>query len=207
MVALFDSCLSGGERRRLYLLRTLVHRPNVLLFDEPTNDLDIQTLNVLEEFLDHFRGCVVVASHDRYFLDRTVDLLVSFEPGGMVRGPYPAPYETYRQLRETEAAQAVAQAAAQPIMEAKSGAAKDAGRRPVARPSGPRRLTWKEQRELESLVTHIEELEAQRAALQAQINASGDNYIRLTELAEQLRMIEAEVDTAAERWLELAEVG
>ena len=70
--------LSGGERRRLYLLRTLVHRPNVLLLDEPTNDLDIQTLTVLEEFLDHFTGCLLVVSHDRYFLDRTVDQMVKW---------------------------------------------------------------------------------------------------------------------------------
>ncbi len=73
--------LSGGERRRLYLLRTLIHRPNVLILDEPTNDLDIQTLTVLEEFLDHFGGCLIVVSHDRYFLDRTVDFIVPFEGG------------------------------------------------------------------------------------------------------------------------------
>ena len=103
----YISTLGDGERRRLYLLRTLVYRPNVLLLDEPTNDLDIQTLNVLEEFLDHFRGCVVMASHDHYFLDRAVDLLVSFEPGGLVCGLYPTPDETYRQLRVAEAAQII----------------------------------------------------------------------------------------------------
>jgi ABC transport system ATP-binding/permease protein len=205
----YISSLSGGERRRLYLLRTLVHRPNVLLLDEPTNDLDIQTLNVLEEFLDHFRGCVVVASHDRYFLDRAVDLLVSFEPGGLVRGPYPAPYETYRQLREADAASAAVQAVVQPGAEAKSAtakAARDAGRPPMAQPPGPRRLTWKEQRELESLESRIEEFDARKTALQAQINASGDDYIRLTELAEQLRSLETEADAASERWLALAEL-
>ncbi len=92
--------LSGGERRRLYLLKTLIHQPNVLLLDEPTNDLDIQTLTVLEEFLDHFKGCLVVASHDRYFLDRSVDFLVSFEPGGVVSGRYPAPFSVYQDIRE-----------------------------------------------------------------------------------------------------------
>ncbi len=86
--------LSGGERRRLYLLRTLVHRPNVLLLDEPTNDLDIQTLTVLEEFLDHFAGCLIVVSHDRYFLDRTVDHMVEMQNGRL--GPrYPSPYATF----------------------------------------------------------------------------------------------------------------
>ncbi len=194
----YISSLSGGERRRLYMLRTLIHRPNVLLLDEPTNDLDIQTLNVLEEFLDHFRGCVVVSSHDRYFLDRTVDLLLSFEPGGAVRGPYPAPYETYRQLREAEAAHA-----------APSPAVGPPGRSPAARPPRPaaaRRLTWREQRELEGLEARIEALETHKADLQAQINASGSDYVRLSELADRLRAAESEAEAATLRWLELAEL-
>ena len=189
--------LSGGERRRLYLLRTLIHRPNVLLLDEPTNDLDIQTLTVLEEFLDHFQGSLVVASHDRYFLDRAVDLLVSFEPRGVVRGPYPGPYETYRQLREAETAEQAS--------ETRPAAAREAARRAVSRQSGPRQLTWKEQRELESLELRIAALESQKAALQAEVNASGDDYLRLSELAEQLRVLEAQADADTERWLELAE--
>ncbi len=190
--------LSGGERRRLYLLRTLIHRPNVLLLDEPTNDLDIQTLTVLEEFLDHFQGCLIVASHDRYFLDRTVDLLYSFEPGGIVRGPYPGPYETYRQLREAEAA--AADAVAQPA------SAKHELRRPVARSAATRRLSWKEQRELESLEARVAELEMQRAALLAEMNAAGSDYVRLARLTEALRAAEAEIDVASERWLALAEL-
>jgi ABC transport system ATP-binding/permease protein len=87
--------LSGGERRRLYLLLTLVTQPNVLFLDEPTNDLDIHTLAVLEQFLDQFQGCLVVVSHDRYFLDRNVDFLVSFEDG-LLGTRYPTPYESYR---------------------------------------------------------------------------------------------------------------
>ncbi|MCB9161396.1 MAG: ABC-F family ATP-binding cassette domain-containing protein [Caldilineaceae bacterium] len=102
--------LSGGERRRLYLLRTLVHQPNVLFLDEPTNDLDIQTLTVLEEFLDHFAGCLVVVSHDRYFLDRTVDFILSMDEGRL--GPrYPAPYASFVRLhREATQADAAARA-------------------------------------------------------------------------------------------------
>jgi len=192
--------LSGGERRRLYMLRTLIHRPNVLLLDEPTNDLDIQTLNVLEEFLDHFRGCLIVASHDRYFLDRTVDLLYSFEPGGVVRGPYPGPYETYRQLREAEAATVIPP----PPVRPRPAAPPPNDQRPKP-PVGARRLSWKEQRELESLEARIAELEAQQAALQAQINANASDYLRLAELAGQLRAVEVEADAASERWLELAE--
>ncbi len=196
----YISSLSGGERRRLYLLRTLIHRPNVLLLDEPTNDLDIQTLNVLEEFLDHFRGCLVVASHDRYFLDRAVDLLISFEPGGLVRGPYPAPYETYRQLREAEAAQAAGQTA-----EIKPLSPRDASREQPARSPGPRRLTWREQRELESLEARLAMLDAERAALQAEVNTSRTDYVRLTELADRLAALESEADIASARWLTLAE--
>ncbi|RIK46225.1 MAG: ABC transporter, partial [Chloroflexi bacterium] len=95
--------LSGGERRRLYLLRTLIHQPNLLLLDEPTNDLDIQTLTVLEEFLDHFAGCLVVVSHDRYFLDRTVDFLLAME-GGKLGPRYPTPYATFERLRREASA-------------------------------------------------------------------------------------------------------
>ncbi|RIL05399.1 ABC transporter, partial [bacterium] len=99
----FVGSLSGGERRRLDLLRVLLHRPNVLFLDEPTNDLDLQTLAVLEDFLDHFGGALVVVSHDRYFLDRTVDALRVME-GGALSGAYPAPFETYMRLRAAEPA-------------------------------------------------------------------------------------------------------
>jgi ATP-binding cassette subfamily F protein uup len=197
--------LSGGERRRLYLLRTLIHRPNVLLLDEPTNDLDIQTLTVLEEFLDHFRGCLIVASHDRYFLDRAVDLLYSFEPGGVVRGPYPGPYETYRQLREAEGPARSETRDGKGVARSETGHS-GATPRVASRQPALRRLSWKEQRELAELEARIEELETQKASLQSEVNASGDDYLRLAELAEQLRQLEAAADAATERWLELAEL-
>ena len=141
--------LSGGERRRLYLLRTLIHQPNVIFLDEPTNDLDIQTLAVLEEYLDHFSGCLVVVSHDRYFLDRTVDFLVTVEAGKL--GPrYPTPYNSYLRLRaEAEAAAAQRQ---QPLSPAAPPAAGQTA--PVTTPAA-RKLTWKEQRELEALEERI----------------------------------------------------
>ncbi|MDQ3250398.1 MAG: ATP-binding cassette domain-containing protein, partial [Chloroflexota bacterium] len=128
--------LSGGERRRLYLLRTLVHQPNVLFLDEPTNDLDIQTLTVLEEFLDYFVGCLVVVSHDRYFLDRTVDFLLTLEQGKL--GPrYPTPYTTYERLRQAATVPVVNKA---PVEFVPS---------PAKAIVAGRKLTWKEQRELE----------------------------------------------------------
>ncbi|MFZ2486774.1 MAG: ABC-F family ATP-binding cassette domain-containing protein [Anaerolineae bacterium] len=190
----YIGALSGGERRRLYLLRTLMHQPNVLLLDEPTNDLDIQTLTVLEEFLDHFKGCLVVASHDRYFLDRTVDFLVNFAPGGAVSGRYPAPFEVYQSLRAGEASRS-------PHVEP----ATRERPKPARRGESTRKVSWKEQREREGLETQIHALEERLAALHAELAASGDDYQRLQTLAEQLAASEADLDAAMLRWLELAE--
>jgi ATP-binding cassette subfamily F protein uup len=185
--------LSGGERRRLYLLRTLVHQPNVLLLDEPTNDLDIQTLAVLEEFLDHFTGCLVVASHDRYFLDRTVDFLVTLADGRL--GPrYPGPFSTFVRLQEE---------AATPLVKAASATASAPPAKP-GRARSERRLTWKEQQELNDLEVRIEGLETRRFLLLDEIQKSGDNYVGLRILSDELNKIEQEVDAAMERWLELS---
>lgn len=188
------SSLSGGERRRLYLLYTLIHQPNVLFLDEPTNDLDLQTLTVLEEFLDHFTGCLVVVSHDRYFLDRTVDHLLSFE-AGTVGARYPTPYEVYRRLRdEARRATPAPSAPARPPAEAKPAAPR------------PRKLSWKEQRELESLEQRITDLGEKKQALEADINAAGDDYVRLQALVAELERLQAELVAAETRWLELSEV-
>jgi len=185
--------LSGGERRRLYLLRTLVHQPNVLLLDEPTNDLDIQTLAVVEEFLDHFTGCLVVASHDRYFLDRTVDFLVTLADGRL--GPrYPGPFSTFVRLHEE---------AAPPLVKAASTTAPASPAKP-GRVRSERRLTWKEQQELSDLEVRIEGLETRRFLLLDEIQKSGDNYVGLRILSDELNKIEQEVDAAMERWLELS---
>lgn len=190
--------LSGGERRRLYLLKTLMHQPNVLLLDEPTNDLDIQTLSVLEEFLDHFKGCLVVASHDRYFLDRTVDFLVSFGPGGALSGRYPGPFSVYQSLREGEGKARKEGKGAE-----KEG--KEGGRGQTAEMRALRKRTWKEQREMEELERRIPALEEQVTALHRDIDASSEDYVRLQELAERLAAAEAELDESMERWLGLAE--
>jgi len=186
--------LSGGERRRLYLLRTLVHRPNVLFLDEPTNDLDVQTLTVLEQFLDHFEGCLMVVSHDRYFLDRNVDFLMSFEDG-VLGNRYPTPYETYRRLREETEPAVQPTPSDPPKTHAASAGA------PEAR---PRKLSWREKRELESLEEQVAELEARRQALANAINASGDDFKRLQEAAAELEQTQAALAAAEERWLELS---
>ena len=186
--------LSGGERRRLYLLSRLAQRPNVLLLDEPTNDLDIQTLTVLESFLDHFEGALIVVSHDRYFLDRTVDYLVHFEDG-KVSGRYPAPYSSYRRLRQ-EAEMA------EEVVPEKQPAPAPA---PVQESAAGRGLSWKEARELEQLERDVSELEGEKEELAIAINASGDDYEQLQTLADRLAEVEDALDTAMLRWLELSE--
>ena len=187
--------LSGGERRRLYLLRTLIHQPNVLFLDEPTNDLDIQTLTVLEEFLDYFTGCLVVVSHDRYFLDRTVDFLVALDNGQL--GPrYPTPYTTYDRLRRE----------ALPVVTAPKVIAEPvAGAQKITAPV--RKISWKAQRELENVETRVAELEAQKANLLAEMNAAGADYVSLQRLGDQLAALDIDLESALERWLELSEGG
>lgn len=188
--------LSGGERRRLYLLRTLIHQPNVLILDEPTNDLDIQTLGVLEEFIDYFQGCLIVVSHDRYFLDRTVDFLVSVE-NGKLSGRYPTPYTTYLRLRAEEQ-----QATAPTPLPSKATPPPPAAK---AEPAN-RKLSWKEQRELENLETKIAELESAKITLTDAINSGGSDYQRLQAMGEELATLDANLETILVRWYELAEL-
>ena len=197
--------LSGGERRRLYLLRTLIHQPNVLLLDEPTNDLDVQTLTVLEEFLDAFSGCLIVASHDRYFLDRTVDFILPFEDGVLGKR-YPTPYATYRRLR------------AQDEEAGRANRSRDARRpaevRPAANGQGETRprtdrtrkkLTWKENQELARLESEIAAWEEEQACLQEGINGSGSDYQELQSLSSKLTAVEKSLESAFERWATLSE--
>ncbi|GAB4215430.1 MAG: ABC-F family ATP-binding cassette domain-containing protein [Roseiflexaceae bacterium] len=189
--------LSGGERRRLYLLRTLMAAPNVLLLDEPTNDLDIQTLGVLEDYLDDFAGALVVVSHDRYFLDRTVEKLLAFEGSGQVV-EYPGSYSFYA---EQQAARRTAEEAAR----AAKPAAKPAAAQPAAQ-NKPRKLSFKEARELQELEQRIPLLEARQAELEAQISAAASDYQALQRLSAELERTSADLETAFERWTTLAEI-
>ncbi len=190
--------LSGGERRRLFLLRTLAQRPNVLILDEPTNDLDIQTLNVLEEFLDRFNGCLLVISHDRYFLDRNVDFLVSFE-NGQVSGRYPTPWETFKSLQE---------ASRQESKSADPQTSKSASQRfdDSAIQREKKGLSWKEKKEVEALEARIGALDARKADIAAEMNMHATDYVRLQKLHEEQEKIEAELETALERWFVLEEM-
>ncbi len=191
--------LSGGERRRLYLLRTLIHQPNVLLLDEPTNDLDVQTLTVLEEFLDAFNGCLIVASHDRYFLDRTVDFILPFE-NGVLGKRYPAPYATYRRLRNQDN-KAVRARPARASRHSTNGRAQ-AGPPPTG--AGPK-LTWREQQELTRLEGEIATWEKEQSRLQQRINDSGSDYQKLQSLSSELDELETSLESALNRWAELSE--
>ena len=189
------SKLSGGERRRLSLCRLLIQAPNVLLLDEPTNDLDVQTLSVLEDLLEDFRGCVVVVSHDRYFLDRTVDRLFHFDQGRLQRfeGNYSAFLEHRRQL-EKHAAEAFSRSRS-----CESGNKAHAS----LKAEGPRRRSFKESRELESLESELPQLEQRKMELeQAIATGQGD----LTGLSHELANLLVELETKEERWLELSEL-
>jgi ATP-binding cassette subfamily F protein uup len=188
--------LSGGEKRRLFLLQVLMSAPNVLILDEPTNDLDVQTLAVLEEYLEDFNGCVIVVSHDRYFLDRTVDTIFALEPDGTVR-QYPGNYSVYLDFKKEEeaAAELEPEKKAAPLV-TKSVANK------------PRKLSFKEKRELETLETQIPQMEAEKAAIEKTLyDNPPEGFSELQKLSEQLAHLNEQIETATERWLELAEIG
>jgi ATP-binding cassette subfamily F protein uup len=186
--------LSGGERRRLYLLHTLLAAPNVLLLDEPTNDLDIQTLAVLEDYLDEFPGALITVSHDRYFLDRTAERLLVFEGAGAV-AEYPGNYSAYAERQEAESART---AAARPA---------PATAKPAAAPAErPRKLSFKEARELQELEGVIAQLEAEQAQLQAEIGALAGDYQALQRLTAALDTASSRLEASFERWSILAEI-
>lgn len=190
----YISTLSGGERRRLYLLRTLMMAPNFLLLDEPTNDLDIQTLSVLEDYLETFAGVLMVASHDRYFLDRTVEHIFAFEGNGRIE-QYPGNYSAYQARKKAITSETEKVKKEKPARVDMPPQAEEA-----------RKLSYKERRELEQLEVKIMELEAEKETLAAQINASGGDYQRLQALSQTLAQLEADLDAAIERWAELSEI-
>ena len=192
------SKLSGGERRRLSLCRMLIQAPNVLLLDEPTNDLDVQTLSVLEDLLEDFRGCVVVVSHDRYFLDRTVDRLFCFENGRLQRfeGNYSAFLDHRRDLEKAQSEALAAHENAQRSSKAtsKQGSIPD---------NKPKRRSFKESKELERLDSDLPALELRKQELeQAMASGGGD----LSSLSLELAALLDSIHTSEERWLELSEL-
>ena len=188
--------LSGGEKRRLFLLRVLMSAPNVLILDEPTNDLDVQTLSVLEEYLEDFTGCVIAVSHDRYFLDRTIDKIFAFEPGGNLR-QYPGNYSVYLDYKKAEETLEVKQEPKKKQQESN----------PSSLPNKSRKLSSWQKREFEQLEGKIAQLEAEKVeAEKALYHAPPDKATQVQKLYEQLESLGKAIDTATERWLELSEL-
>ncbi|HZS08650.1 MAG TPA: ABC-F family ATP-binding cassette domain-containing protein [Blastocatellia bacterium] len=194
--------LSGGERRRLYLLRLLMGAPNLLLLDEITNDLDIQTLVALEDYLESFPGCLLVISHDRYFLDRTVDYIFRFEGDGLIR-EYPGDYSAFLEIREREAVEK-AEAEAK-FKSEKAQAEAKAGAEAVSTQPAKRRLSYKLQRELEEVEARITANEARKIEVERELEASASDYVKVQQLYEELQKLNETLDRDLERWTELAD--
>lgn len=188
--------LSGGERRRLYLLRILMSSPNVLLLDEPTNDLDIPTLIALEEYLDDFAGALIVVSHDRYFLDRTVENVFRFEPGGHIR-EYPGDYSAYLEAKERE--EATLKTAETLVAKPKTAAAA------VADKLKPKKLSFKETRELEALELSIAAAETRLPQIEKELALAASNAGKVHELFTEQQKLNEQLELDMTRWAELAE--
>ncbi|OPH47247.1 ABC transporter [Paenibacillus ferrarius] len=201
--------LSGGERRRLYLLRTLMGEPNVLLLDEPTNDLDIQTLTILEDYLDQFPGAVITVSHDRYFLDRTVSHLFAFDGQGRIE-PYIGNYSDYlEEKREEEEAEQARKEMIRNASAAKSAPSTAASSAPAGNASGssrPKKLSFKEQKEWDEIENTIASIEDKAASLKKQIESAGSDFDRVRDLYEQEQQTAADLEAAMERWTYLSEL-
>ena len=197
--------LSGGERRRLYLLTILKQQPNLLILDEPTNDLDIVTLDILEEYLLEFKGSLIIVSHDRHFLDRLVDHLFVFCGDGVVKD-FIGNYTEYRTfIKDYEAQQKAAQKAASVASKGSSvipGAAKES----AVKESKKRKLTWKEQQELKALDEEIPRLEAEKSDLEAKLSSGTLSPAQLQEASTRYGELQSLLDEKEMRWLELSEI-
>ena len=185
--------LSGGEKRKLYLCTVLMRNPNFLVLDEPTNDLDIKTLQVLEEYLQDFPGCVIIVSHDRYFMDKVVDHLLVFKGGGEVQD-FPGNYTQYRQWSQLSSQ---AESKAAPV---------EKKEKPAYRNETKRKLTYKEKTEFEQLGKDIAVLESEQAEIEAQLSSGTLSVAEITEKSKRLPVLKEELDEKSMRGLELSEI-
>ena len=202
--------LSGGERRKLYLCTVLMRQPNFLVLDEPTNDLDIVTLQILEEYLQDFPGCVIVVSHDRYFMDKVVDHLLVFKGQGVVKD-FPGNYTQYREWQALQSAAAPTTAKGSKADPAASnGATGRAGQTSVpasaGTPAKPRKLSFKEKREMEQLEKDIAALEAEKKLIEEALCGGTTQVDEITRLSKRLPVLNDELDEKSMRWLELSEI-
>ncbi|MFY0673095.1 MAG: ABC-F family ATP-binding cassette domain-containing protein [Bacteroidia bacterium] len=195
----FIETLSGGERKRLQLLKVLLTEPNFLILDEPTNDFDIETLNVLEEYLRHYSGGLLVVTHDRYFLDRIVDHLFVFEGKGKIKD-FPGNYTDYREKKKEE--KALSQNTAKPKAKAQVQEKKETKSHAN---SNVKKLSYKEKREYEALEGEIAALETKKENLVAKLNSGEASHEELTEWAQEIEKLDNDIDTKTERWMELEE--
>ena len=192
--------LSGGEKRKLYLCTVLMRNPNFLVLDEPTNDLDIQTLQVLEEYLQDFAGCVIVVSHDRYFMDKVVDHLLVFKGDGEIQD-FPGNYTQYREWCRLQP-KAVSESSEHKVT-TKEGRETA---KTTQKNEGRRKMTYKEKREYEQLTTDLDQLAAEQKALEEALCSGTLSVEQLTEMSKRLPELKDEIDEKEMRWLELAEI-
>jgi len=208
--------LSGGEKRRLFLLKVLMEAPNVLILDEPTNDLDVQTLAVLEEYLEDFNGCVIVVSHDRYFLDRTVETIFAFEPNGTLK-QYPGNYSVYLDFKKEETDNKKQVEAG--VQKAKKQSAANEGKPHQPNPSSttqnlklktqnsPQKPSFKDKREYETLEAKIPQLEKEKAEIEKVLYGGVNRgFVDVRKLSDRLSEVTQQIDQSTERWMQLAEL-
>ncbi|MBO7496464.1 MAG: ABC-F family ATP-binding cassette domain-containing protein [Salinivirgaceae bacterium] len=190
----YVSKLSGGERKRLYLMTVLMRNPNFLILDEPTNDLDIVTLNVLEDYLSKYDGCVLIVSHDRFFMDKVVDHLFVFEGNGKIKD-FPGNYTQYREWKTLQVKSETA--AAKPEQPQQKG---------KERNDDKRRMTFKERKEFEQLEADIAQLETEKSEIEAALSGGESDAKRITELSSRFDEVSKLLDQKTDRWIELSEI-
>ena len=191
----YISKLSGGEKKRLQLLKLLVTNPNFLILDEPTNDFDIDTLNVLEDYLDQFSGCLMLVSHDRYFMDHLVDQLFVFEGDGKIR-KFNGNYTDYRDwVEEEEESKAANRKSAKPLVE---------DTRPVS--GEKKKPTYKEKQEYEKLQAEIEALEKKKSEIESRFSSGSADHQQIAEWSKEIQALSSDIDGKTMRWLELSEL-
>jgi ATP-binding cassette subfamily F protein uup len=191
----YISRLSGGEKRRLHLLTILFRNPNFLILDEPTNDLDLPTLSVLESFLSDFPGCLLIVSHDRYFMDRLVDHLFVFEGEGQIQD-YPGNYTQYREWQKGQEAAPEETKKDVPVKKEETA---------TAPPATKKKLSFKEQKEFESLEKEIKQLEKEREELTEQLSDGSLPFEKVQKISERILQVNDTIDEKEMRWLELSE--